>query len=102
MTRTYSPQRMLRRWIIRGKLWLKQQCERLSTKQRKVLVYGISLVYLLCSLFMIAQFFVTPYATALPIPKNEHLDRPALQQQDTEYQQLKPIPQLWIRNNKTN
>ena len=93
---------MLRRWIIRGKVWLKQQCERLSTKQRKVLVYGISLVYLLCSLFMIAQFFVTPHATALPIPKNEHLDRPALQQQDTEYQQLKPIPQLWTRNNKTN
>ena len=51
---------------------------------------------------MIAQFFVTPQATALPIPKNEHLDRPILQQQDTEYQQLKPIPQLWIRNNKTN
>ena len=93
---------MLRSWIIRGKVWLKQQCERLSTKQRKTLVYGISLVYLLCALFMIAQFFVTPYATALPIPKNEHLDRPALQQQDTEYQQLKPIPQLWIRNNKTN
>ena len=51
---------------------------------------------------MIAQFFVSPHATALPIPKNEHLARPALQQQDTEYQQLKPIPQLWIRNNKTN
>ena len=90
MTRTYSPQRMLRRWIIRGKLWLKQQCERLSTKQRKVLVYGISLVYLLCSLFMIAQFFVTPHATALPIPKNEHLDRPALLQQDTENQKKMP------------
>ena len=90
MTRTYSPQRMLRRWLIRGKVWLKQQCERLSTKQRKTLVYGISLVYLLCSLFMIAQFFVTPHATALPIPKNEHLDRPALLQQDTENQKKMP------------
>ena len=102
MTRTYSPQRMLRRWIIRGKLWLKQQCERLSTKQRKVLVYGISLVYLLCSLFMIAQFFVTPHATALPIPKNEHLDSPINKSHSIDYHQLNTIPQLWIRNNKTN
>ena len=39
---------------------------------------------------MIAQFFVTPHATALPIPKNEHLDRPALLQQDTENQKKMP------------
>ena len=102
MTRTYSPQRMLRRWTILGKLWLKQQCERLSTKQRKTLVYGISLVYLLCSLFMIAQFFVTPHTTALPIPKNEYLDSPINKSHSIDYHQLNTIPQLWTKNNKTN
>lgn len=102
MKQKASPQELLSKYVVCGKIWLKGICEGLSPKQRKILVYGISAIYLLCSLFMIAQFFVTPKSSDLPIPKNEHLDRPALQQQDTEYQQLKPIPQLWIRNNKTN
>lgn len=89
------------RWIRQSKLGLRRKCERLSTKQREALVYGISGLYLLCSLLMIAQFFVSPKATELPIPKNEHFKGAPNPIAPSDNQQLKPIPQLWTRNNKT-
>ena len=102
MKQKASPQELLSKYVVRGKIWLKGLCEGLSPKQRKIFVYGISTIYLLCSLFMIAQFFVTPKSSDLPIPKNEHLDSPINKSHSIDYDQLNTIPQLWTRNNKTN
>ena len=102
MKQKASPQELLSKYVVRGKIRLKGICEGLSPKQRKILVYGISTIYLLCSLFMIAQFFVTPKSSDLPIPKNEHLDSPINKSHSIDYHQLNTIPQLWTRNNKTN
>lgn len=101
MKETNMPQLLVRRWIRISKLSLRRKCEKLSTKQRKALVYGISGLYLLCSLVMIAQFFISPKETELPIPKNEYFKDAPKSIAPKERQQLKPIPQLWTRNNKT-
>lgn len=63
------------RHYLRLHYWLREQCDRLSPKARKRLVYGISAAYLLCSLAMIAQFFL-PKAEEprLPIPTNQFID----------------------------
>ncbi|MDO4707940.1 MAG: hypothetical protein Q4A61_05935 [Porphyromonadaceae bacterium] len=65
------------RHYLRLHYWLREQCDRLSPKARKRLVYGISAAYLLCSLAMIAQFFL-PKAEEpqLPIPKGQLIDTP--------------------------
>lgn len=57
-------------------LWLRHRCERLTIRQRKGIVYGLSLVYLVCSLWMIAQCFLPPKEEKLPIPKGRFLDSP--------------------------
>lgn len=57
--------------------WLRERCDRLSPKARKRLVYGISTAYLLCSLAMIAQFFLPKEEEPrLPIPKGQLIDTP--------------------------
>ena len=55
---------------------LREQCDRLSPKARKRLVYGISAAYLFCSLAMIVQFFLPHREEALPIPTNQYIDAP--------------------------
>lgn len=61
---------------LRLHLWLRHRCERLTIRQRKTVVYGLSFVYLICSLWMIAQFFLPPKEKKLPIPKGKLLDSP--------------------------
>ncbi|MDO4708000.1 MAG: hypothetical protein Q4A61_06250 [Porphyromonadaceae bacterium] len=57
--------------------WLREQCDRLSLKARKRLVYGISVAYLLCSLAMIAQFFLPKEEEPrIPIPEGQLIDAP--------------------------
>lgn len=46
------------RLYIKAHLWLRERCERLSEGQRKTIVFGLSLIYLLCSLWMIAEAFL--------------------------------------------
>ena len=53
---------------LRFHLWLRHWGERLTIRQRKEIVYGLSFIYLLCSLWMIAQFFLPPKKEKLPIP----------------------------------
>ena len=67
---------LLSRQYLRFHLWLRHRCERLTIRQRKEIVYGLSLVYLLCSLWMIAQFFLPPKEEKLPIPKGKLTDSP--------------------------
>lgn len=76
------------RLYLKTHLWLRERCERLSEGQRKTIVFGLSLVYLLCSLWMIAQFFL-PYQeeTELPIPvsSKEYIDAPIERSQGKPY-----------------
>lgn len=66
---------LLSRHYLRLHLWLRHRCERLTIRQRKAVVYGLSFVYLVCCLWMIAQFFL-PQKDRLSIPKGILLDSP--------------------------
>ena len=63
------------RYYLRAHLWLRHRCDRLTARQRKVIVYGLSLVYFACSIWMIAQFFL-PHdkEERLSIPKGKIID----------------------------
>ena len=67
---------LLSRQYLRFHLWLRHRCERLTIRQRKEIVYGLSFIYLLCSLWMIAQFFLPPKKEKLPIPTGKLMDSP--------------------------
>ncbi len=65
-------------------LWLRHRCNRLTIRQRKVIVYGLSLVYLVCSIWMIAQFFLPQREEVLPFPTSQIVDSP-IQRMDSLY-----------------
>ena len=67
---------LLSRQYLRFHLWLRHRCERLTIRQRKAIVYGLSFIYLICSLWMIAQFFFPPKKEKLPIPTGKLTDSP--------------------------
>ena len=67
---------LLARHYLRLHLWLRHRCEKLTIRQRKAIVYGLSFVYLVCCLWMIAQFFLPPKEDKLPIPKGKLMDSP--------------------------
>ena len=77
---------LLSRHYLRFHLWLRHRCERLTIRQRKEIVYGLSFIYLLCSLWMIAQFFLPPKKEKLPIPTGKLTDSPI--QTDSTLQEL--------------
>ena len=77
---------LLSRQYLRFHLWLRHRCERLTIRQRKEIVYGLSFIYLLCSLWMIAQFFLPPKKEKLPIPMGKLTDSPI--QTDSPLQEL--------------
>ena len=67
----------LYRYYLGLHFWLRAYCDRLSPRTRRRLVYGISVLYLACSLVMIAQvFFPRKVAQQPPIPRHQHLDVP--------------------------
>ncbi len=43
---------LLAHHYLRFHLWLRHWCERLTIRQRKAIVYGLSFIYLICSLWM--------------------------------------------------
>ena len=67
---------LLARHYLRLHLWLRHRCDRLTVRQRKAIVYGLSLVYLICSLWMIAQFFLPQREEVLPFPTSQIVDSP--------------------------
>lgn len=77
---------LLAHHYLRFHLWLRHWCERLTIRQRKAIVYGLSFIYLLCSLWMIAQFFLPPKKEKLPIPTGKLTDSPI--QTDSTLQEL--------------
>lgn len=67
----------LYRYYLGVHYWLRAYCDRLSPRTRRRLVYGISVLYLACSLVMIARvFFPRKLAQQPPIPRHQHLDVP--------------------------
>ena len=67
----------LYRYYLGVHYWLRAYCDRLSPRTRRRLVYGISVLYLACSLVMIAQvFFPRKVAQQPPIPRHQYLDVP--------------------------
>ena len=77
---------LLSRQYLRFHLWLRHRCERLTIRQRKEIVYGLSFIYLLCSLWMIAQFFLPPKKEKLPFPMGKLTDSPI--RTDSTFQEL--------------
>lgn len=47
------------RLYLRLHLGLRKRCDRLSQRQRKVIVYSLSIAYLICAIAMIAQLFIS-------------------------------------------
>lgn len=75
--KTMSTRFSLYRYYLGVHYWLRAYCDRLSPRTRRRLVYGISVLYLACSLVMIAQvFFPRKVAQQPPIPRHQHLDVP--------------------------
>ena len=62
----------------------------LTNRQRQIIVYGLSLVYLVCSIWMVAQFFLPHREEAM----GELVDSPI--QRDTTY--IKRMEHLAISN----
>ena len=66
---------LLARHYLRFHLWLRHRCDKLTIRQRKVIVYGLSLIYLTCTIVMIAQFFL-PQREKQPLSDGKLMDSP--------------------------
>ena len=73
------------RYYLKFHYWLRRRCDQLNPKQRKWIVYGLSFVYLVCSLTMIVQFFLPGNEEqALPIPTGDLVDSPMMPNQSLD------------------
>lgn len=70
--RGFSPARN----YLKLHLWLRRRCNKLTIRQRKVIVYGLSLVYLVCSIVMVARFFLPQREEVLTFPTSQIVDSP--------------------------
>ena len=61
----------LTRRYLRAHVWLHRQCDRLSPKWQKRIVFGLCIVYFVCSIAMIAQLFLPQKKGQLPITRSD-------------------------------
>ena len=61
----------LTRRYLRAHVWLHRQCDRLSHKWQKRIVFGLCIVYFVCSIAMIAQLFLPQKEGQLPITRSD-------------------------------
>ncbi|ETK11649.1 hypothetical protein T235_14320 [Tannerella sp. oral taxon BU063 isolate Cell 8/11] len=61
----------LTRRYLRAHVWLHRQCDRLSPKWQKRIVFGLCIVYFVCSIAMIAQLFLPQKEGQLPITRSD-------------------------------
>lgn len=59
--------------LRRGEVWLRRQCGRLTPKQQTTVVYLLSGIYLVVSLYMMAQLFIKKCDTPAIIREGETL-----------------------------
>ena len=61
----------LTRRYLRAHVWLHRQCDLLSPKWQKRIVFGLCIVYFACAAAMIAQFFLAQKEGQLPITRSD-------------------------------
>ena len=66
----------LTRRYLRAHVWLHRQCDRLTERQRKYLVFGLCALYFVCSVAMIAQLFLPEEKHKSAVPVSRLVDSP--------------------------
>ena len=66
----------LTRRYLRAHVWLHRQCDRLTERQRKYLVFGLCALYFVCSVAMIAQLFLPEEKHEQAVPVSRLVDSP--------------------------
>ena len=66
----------LTRRYLRAHVWLHRQCDRLTERQRKYLVFGLCALYFVCSVAMIAQLFLPEETHEPAVPVSRLVDSP--------------------------
>ena len=66
----------LTRRYLRVHVWLHRQCDRLTERQRKHLVFGLCALYFVCSVAMIAQLFLPEEKHESAVPVSRIVDSP--------------------------
>ena len=61
---------ILTRHYLRAHVWLHRQCDRLSPKWQKRIVFALCAIYFICSMAMIAQLFLPQKEGQLPITRS--------------------------------
>ena len=61
----------LTRRYLRAHVWLHRQCDRLSPKWQKRIVFALCAVYFACAAAMIAQLFLPQKEGQLPITRSD-------------------------------
>ena len=80
----------LTRRYLRAHVWLHRQCDRLTERQRKYLVFGLCALYFVCSVAMIAQLFLPQKEEGLPIDTGKIADSP-IQRDSLHRHVIEPI-----------
>ena len=68
----------LTRRYLRAHVWLHRQCDRLSPKWQKRIVFGLCIVYFACAAAMIAQLFLPEEKHEPAVPVSRFVDSPIL------------------------
>ena len=66
----------LTRRYLRAHVWLHRQCDRLSTKWHKRIVFGLCIVYFACAAAMIVQLFLPEEKHESAVPVSRLVDSP--------------------------
>ena len=66
----------LTRRYLRAHVWLHRQCDRLSPKWQKRIVFGLCIVYFACAAAMIAQLFLPEEKHEPAVPVSRLVDSP--------------------------
>ena len=80
----------LTRRYLRAHVWLHRQCDRLSPKWQKRIVFALCAIYFICSMAMIAQLFLSQKEERLPIDTGKIADSP-IQRDSLHRHVIEPI-----------
>ena len=80
----------LTRRYLRAHVWLHRQCDRLTERQRKYLVFGLCALYFVCSVAMIAQLFLPEEKHEPAVPVSRLVDSP-IQRDSLHRHVIEPI-----------
>ena len=80
----------LTRRYLQAHVWLHRQCDRLTERQRKYLVFGLCIVYFACAAAMIAQLFLPEEKHEPAVPVSRLVDSP-IQRDSLHRHVIEPI-----------